>query len=129
MPCVLRASPLNTPDAEAFDSAMVPGAPLCDAPLQTPQGDPAWLLRSLGPGFTLLVFGDAPHWVRELPGVAVRCLGQDLIDAQGVLARRLDGQPGTAYLVRPDQHVCARWRQPSLEAVRAALRLANGLRD
>lgn len=129
VPCVLRASPLNTPDAEAFDSAMVPGAPLCDAPLQTPQGDPAWLLRSLGPGFTLLVFGDAPHWVRELPGVAVRCLGQDLIDAQGVLARRLDGQPGTAYLVRPDQHVCARWRQPSLEAVRAALRLANGLRD
>lgn len=129
VPCVLRASPLNTPDAEAFDSAMVPGAPLCDAPLQTPQGDPAWLLRSLGPDFTLLVFGEAPHWVRELPGVAVRCLGQDLIDAQGVLARRLDAQPGTAYLVRPDQHVCARWRRPSLEAVRAALRLANGLRD
>ncbi|WP_304308450.1 FAD-dependent oxidoreductase [Pseudacidovorax intermedius] len=129
VPCVLRASPLNTPDAEAFDSAMVPGAPLCDAPLQTPQGDPAWLLRSLGPDFTLLVFGEAPHWVRELPGVAVRCLGQELIDTQGVLARRLDAQPGTAYLVRPDQHVCARWRQPSLEAVRAALRLANGLRD
>lgn len=129
VPCVLRASPLNTPDAEAFDSAMVPGAPLCDAPLQTPQGDPAWLLRSLGPDFTLLIFGEAPHWVRELPGVAVRCLGQDLIDAQGVLTRRLDAQPGTAYLVRPDQHVCARWRQPSLEAVRAALRLANGLRD
>ncbi|WP_234195259.1 FAD-dependent oxidoreductase [Pseudacidovorax sp. NFM-22] len=129
VPCVLRASPLNTPDAEAFDSAMVPGAPLCDAPLQTPQGDPAWLLRSLGPDFTLLVFGEAPHWVRELPGVAARCLGQELIDAQGVLARRLDAQPGTAYLVRPDQHVCARWRQPSLEAVRAALRLAIGLRD
>ncbi|MET3516411.1 3-(3-hydroxy-phenyl)propionate hydroxylase [Pseudacidovorax sp. 1753] len=129
VPCVLRASPLNTPDVATFDSAMVPGAPLCDAPLQTPQGDPAWLLRSLGPDFTLLVFGEAPHWVRELPGVAVRCLGQDLIDAQGVLARRLDAQPGTAYLVRPDQHVCARWRRPSLEAVRAALRLANGLRD
>jgi len=125
VPCVLRASPLNTPDVATFDSAMVPGAPLCDAPLQTPQGDPAWLLRSLGPDFTLLVFGEAPHWVRELPGVAVRCLGQDLIDAQGVLARRLDAQPGTAYLVRPDQHVCARWRRPSLEAVRAALRLAN----
>ncbi|MFP5474771.1 MAG: FAD-dependent oxidoreductase [Gammaproteobacteria bacterium] len=125
VPCVLRASPLNTPDVATFDSAMVPGAPLCDAPLQTPQGDPAWLLRSLGPDFTLLVFGEAPHWVRELPGVAVRCLGHDLIDAQGVLARRLDAQPGTAYLVRPDQHVCARWRRPSLEAVRAALRLAN----
>ncbi|MBO9643735.1 MAG: FAD-dependent oxidoreductase [Pseudacidovorax sp.] len=129
VPCVLRASPLNTPDVATFDSAIVPGAPLCDAPLQTPQGDPAWLLRSLGPDFTLLVFGQAPHWICELPGVAVRCLGQDLIDARGVLARRLDAQPGTAYLVRPDQHVCARWRQPSLEAVRAALRLANGLRD
>jgi 3-(3-hydroxy-phenyl)propionate hydroxylase len=34
--------------------------------------------------------------------------------------QRYDAQPGTVYLLRPDQHVCARWRRPSPAAVRAA---------
>ncbi len=47
-----------------------------------------------------------------LPGV---------IDTDGLLARRYDMQDGGAYLIRPDQHIAARWRAPSLPAVRAAL--------
>ena len=32
---------------------------------------------------------------------------------------------GTAYLFRPDQHVCARWRSPTLAGVQAALKRAT----
>jgi 3-(3-hydroxy-phenyl)propionate hydroxylase len=40
------------------------------------------------------------------------------------VAARFDGQPGSCYLIRPDQHVAARWRSFDLAAVRAAIALA-----
>jgi 3-(3-hydroxy-phenyl)propionate hydroxylase len=36
-------------------------------------------------------------------------------------AQRLDASPGCAVLLRPDQHLAARWRGPTLAAVQAAL--------
>ena len=53
-------------------------------------------------------------------------VGADLVvDHQGIAARRLDATPGTAYLLRPDQHVCARWRAFDAGKVRAALARAT----
>ena len=126
VPSTLLASPLNTEDTDHFDGRMVPGAPLTDAPIEV-DGEPSWLLRALGPDFTLLVFGDVPAWAAKLPHVKAMGVGTDLHDVQGLVALRLDGLPGTAYLLRPDQHVCARWRQPTEVAVRAALNRASGL--
>ena len=126
VPATLHHSPLNTPDADPFAGTQVPGAVLLDAPL-TKQGQPSWLLRALGPDFTLLVFGPAPTWAAALPHVQVLQVGVDVIDVQALAAQRLDAQPGTAYLVRPDQHVCARWRAPTEAAVRAALARATAL--
>jgi 3-(3-hydroxy-phenyl)propionate hydroxylase len=44
------------------------------------------------------------------------------------LTQRYDLRPGTVYLFRPDQHVCARWRQPTAvqigRAVKRALAIA-----
>jgi 3-(3-hydroxy-phenyl)propionate hydroxylase len=41
---------------------------------------------------------------------------------EGELAmQRYDALPGTVYLLRPDQHVCARWRQPTAANIRAAI--------
>lgn len=139
VPATLAESALNTPDREPFEGWMVPGAPLDDAPVVM-NGQSQWLLRQLAgagdAGFTLLVFGDAPVELPELPApLAVRrvkapgsaVVAGDLIDVEGHVARRLDGRPGTVYLLRPDQHVAARWRGYDASAVQAALRRALAL--
>ena len=55
----------------------------------------------------------------------VLSVGDDIDDAEGLLARRYDAKPGTVYLIRPDQHVAARWRALDADKVRAALRRAT----
>ena len=121
-------SPLNTPDADAFEGAMHPGTPCADAPV-TVAGRPGWLLNHLGDGFVLLAFGDAPADDVAIGGVAARVLrvGRDLADARGLLAERYDARPGTVYLIRPDQHVAARWRAFDAARVQAALARAIGI--
>ena len=116
-------SALNTPADEAFAGAMAPGTPCADAAVEV-DGRPRWLLELLGQGFVLLSFGPA-----ALPAVAVgdveaRVLevGRHLLDRAGDLGRRYDGQPGTVLLIRPDQHVAARWRRFDPSAIEAALR-------
>ena len=125
VPAILRHSPLNTPDRDAFDSQQVPGAALTDAPVQRANGQATWLLRETAADFTLLVFGALPAWAHQLPHVSPLSIGQDLIDSQGLVAQRLGAKPGSAYLIRPDQHVAARWWSPSEALVRAALATAT----
>ncbi len=148
VPATLQASPLNTPDRDRFAGRMVPGAPSTDAPLLDADGRATWLLRELVCGrFSALVFdgeGAAPA-VAALQaaadvGVAIQVLhvlgaeggqaapgSRALRDVQGVLAQRFDARPGTTYLLRPDQHVCARWRAVTAADARAALSRALAL--
>ncbi len=129
VPAVLDASPLNTPDeaeGQPFTGGPRPGAVAADAPLQR-AGQSLWLLRLLsGQRFTLLCFGAAPHWAAALGELDLLAIGpgQVLQDPQGLAAQRYDARAGTAYLIRPDQHVAARWRTPSAAWVRAALQRA-----
>jgi 3-(3-hydroxy-phenyl)propionate hydroxylase len=53
-------------------------------------------------------------------------LSEILTDADGVLAGRCDARPGTVYLLRPDQHVCARWRGLDPQAVAGSMARALG---
>lgn len=128
-PTTLHGSPLNTADVDAFDSPLVPGSPAADAPLAN--AAPAWLLQQLPSGhFSALVF-DGPQTGdirRTLVASAEGLVPLDIhvLPSDGVAARRYDGRPGTTYLLRPDQHVCARWRQPTREGVATALRRALG---
>ncbi|WP_333780325.1 FAD-dependent monooxygenase [Paucibacter sp. B51] len=123
MPTAYRDSPLNTADAPgAFEAGPAPGEPVPDAPVHC-AGQASWLLRELhrvGAGFVLLSFGAV-----AATGVPAEChalvVGEDLIDAEGLLAARLDARPGTVYLIRPDQVVAARWRNFDAAAVAQAL--------
>ena len=47
-------------------------------------------------------------------------------DVEGLVRQRYDGASGTAYLLRPDQHVAARWRAPEVAEIREALARAQG---
>ncbi|WP_371741453.1 FAD-dependent oxidoreductase [Bradyrhizobium sediminis] len=105
-------SSLNTPDTAPFKGRMAPGTNCDDAPVSK-DGRSGWFLNGIGGGFVVLTFGGGPE-VREISFGKIRArvavVGADLIDDKGVLAGRYDGRPGTTYLIRPDQHVAARWR-------------------
>jgi len=120
VPATLSASALNSVDVDAFGGPMCPGAAAADAPL-TKRGQPTWLLRELGSGFTLLVFGAAPTWAADLSLQVLALDGQALHDEQGLATQRYDARPGTAYLLRPDGHVAARWREPTAAGIQAAI--------
>jgi 3-(3-hydroxy-phenyl)propionate hydroxylase len=145
VPAFLVNSALNTPDTDAFEGNMVPGAPMDDAPVRV-TGHDAWLLDQMGNRFVLLTFADrAEHLdpaLREqaaaLAGGAIpvetvlvcahagEAAGLTVLhDRDGLLGHRLDARPGTCYLIRPDQHVAARWRRFDAAAVRAALARAT----
>lgn len=131
VPSTLHDSALNTADSDVFEGHLVPGAPAADAPVVRADGSAGWLLRELNPaGFSALVFGDdsgggdlAERSARAVaeadPTVKVVCIA--LNKSHALAAQRYDARPGTVYLLRPDHHVCARWRQPDIQAVRAAL--------
>lgn len=122
VPSTLIGSALNSADVDEFSGFMVPGAPALDAPLVC-DGRRTWLLRELGPEFTLLVFGAAPPWAAHLP-LKVLAIEQG-VDLSGHAAQRYDARLDTAYLLRPDQHVCARWRTPTQAAVESAIAKAT----
>ena len=124
MPCTYDGSPLNTPDALPGGPARTrPGSPCPDVALGN-----GFLLDSLGDRFTLLAINaDAPDGLSE-DGIAVTRLSlTDKDDATGALAARYLGDaPAAVYLIRPDQHVAARWPAYDAADIRAALRRATG---
>jgi 3-(3-hydroxy-phenyl)propionate hydroxylase len=130
-PTPYRDSSLNTPDDEAFEGLMRPGTNCADAPV-TRNGRPGWLLEALDDGYTVLTFGAAPADLDPArlasTGVGARVLsvGGDVLDSDGLLARRYDARPGTTYLIRPDHHVAARWRSFDVARIQAAIARACG---
>ena len=136
-------SVLNSPgdDNALFTAGPAHGAP----PRNIRLGVGDYLLDHLGGGFDLLYFTDAAALPQPLQDVIaqVRARGvplrvtaigaaapvqgadQTLADADGHLRQRYGiGASGGAYLLRPDQHVCARWLTLDATRLQAAFRQA-----
>jgi 3-(3-hydroxy-phenyl)propionate hydroxylase len=146
VPAFLTDSPLNTgdEDADEFSGNMVPGAPMDDAPVGV-EGKKAWLLDQIGNGFQLLYFTDVAERLSgkldELRGLTMDAVPVEPIivsekagaaggvrvlhDLMHLVARRYDAREGSVYLLRPDQHVVARWRKFDAHKIRAAVARAT----
>ncbi len=122
VPCVYDGFPRFEPDALDGPARTRPGAPCVDAPLGT-----GFLLERLRGGFVLLAIGVNGPAIEDVDGVTVRTVTLDLAkdDPSGAIAERYLGDAaGAIYLIRPDQHVVARWAVATAADVTAAMRNA-----
>lgn len=124
VPCTYDGLSLNGADDLTGGPVRTrPGSPCPDAPL----GD-GFLLDHLGNDFVLLAINaEVPEQITE-DGIPIRRVALATPDdATGALAERYLGAAASAvYLIRPDQHVAARWDRFDETAVRRALRTACG---
>ena len=119
-------STLSTSDIEKFAGSAKLGLPVPDAPLEDRAGKSRFLLQTLREDFQLLYVKDgarpnAPEGLRTI------VIGEDLIDRDGIFTERFDATPGSAFLLRPDHHLCARMRRYDGERIREALARAKGI--
>jgi len=116
VPCVYDGSSLNTPDETTLPEDTRPGAPALDAPLAD-----FWLLDALGNHFQLLAIGtDAPDFL-DVDGIRVETLRVAPGESPTFDDRYLGEKSSAIYLMRPDQHVAARWVEYDEAAVRNAV--------
>ena len=123
VPCSYDGSPLNGPDNDKMPSRTRPGSPMADAP--TARG---WLLDRLPARFHLMTINaDAPNML-DVNGITVTRLHLSAgDDVTGHIRDRYLGDTKSAvYLVRPDQHVAARWETFDAAAAEAAVNQAVG---
>lgn len=124
-PTPYSRSVLNTPDDAPWQGLMLPGTCATDAPIKI-DGRDGWLLEQLGDGFSLLVIGiEAGEVDAGVFSPRLIVAGRDIEDAQGLVSERFDGNQGAVYLLRPDQHIAARWRDFDPEKIRAAISRAT----
>ncbi len=120
VPAIYDGSPLNGPDSNVLPESLRPGAPAVDAPLSE-----GWLLDRLGNGFQLLLIDTEAVPEKDLSGLGIEPVALSA-DESPEFAERYLGEAGQAvYLLRPDQHVAARWTVYEPEAVIAAFRRAT----
>ena len=142
MPCRYEDSPLNGPDDVSLPAELRPGTPAKDAPIRL-DGQHAWLLNQLGNRFVLLFDGRLPTGEAEArapelaalleaqPDLDLLVLGPASLarlprttlieDADGLVSQRYGLSAGAAYLIRPDQHIAARWSECHRDAVVQAI--------
>ncbi len=120
VPCVYDDFPLFGPDALNGPAVTRPGAACTDAPV----GE-GFLLDHLNDGFQIFAIGTTAPKPSQIEGFDVSVFY--VTDPSDDLRKRYLGDAAQAvYLIRPDQHVVARWPDYDASAVTAALKNAIG---
>lgn len=109
-------SPIVCADDPAFSCGPEVGAMLPE--VRT--GDD-YLTDKLGTGFSVIVFDE-----RLAKNLGIAGVELVFIDASSDVARQLGAKPTSAYLVRPDLHIAARWLEATPAAIQHALKIATG---
>lgn len=120
VPCTYDGSSLNGPDAAELPQGLRPGSSALDAPLGK-----GWLLDRLGDKFQLLAIGVAAETGLSACGIDIETITLSPDQHPELAARYLGDAAGAIYLMRPDQHVAARWLDYDKTAVLAALKTAT----
>jgi 3-(3-hydroxy-phenyl)propionate hydroxylase len=141
---VLDASALNSADDGEFNSLLVAGAVMADAPVKGGSGD--WLLNAFGNRFQVMLYLEDIENFDRAKLDALRTLQDDAIpvetvvvyrggeappdtpalrDVKGMIVERYDARDGSAWLIRPDQHIAARMREAGVDKIRQAVARAT----
>ena len=123
VPCTYDGSPLNGPDHPDLPARTRPGSPAADAPLGS-----GWLIDRLGGRFQVVTINCEAPTALDVDGIEIEHLSLDAQHPEGgYLRERYLGEAASAvYLIRPDQHIAARWTHYDAYAVAAALRTSIG---
>ena len=123
VPSVYDNSTLNGPDNMNLPIRTRVGSPCPDVKLKD-----GYLLDLLGNKFVLLTINaEAPNELTEGDMSAYRIALDNNDDSEGLLRERyLGNQERAVYLIRPDQHICARWQNFDESSVKNTLLHAVG---
>ncbi|MEP4246709.1 FAD-dependent oxidoreductase [Tateyamaria sp.] len=127
MPCVYDGLSLNGQDALNGPARSRVGTACADARLAE-----GFLLNKLQDGFTVLAINAEVPTIAEVNGVDLKTvqLNTKTDDPHGdIAARYLGDAEGAIYLIRPDQHVVARWATAATSDIETAVRIAIGQRN
>lgn len=147
LPTFYTSSSLNTPDTDDFSPPLQVGAVAPDGPVMQ-DGHTIWWLSQLGKEFVVAVFcSDVLPEATTLQQMAnpdfqsmpVRCILvvspelegdiepgiEYVVDQDAILSARYDVRSGACYLIRPDQHIAARWRSVDSAVIGQALARAT----
>lgn len=113
-PYTYSNSPVVLADDASFTGGPVAGAMLPDACI-----DDGHLSDKLGEGFSVIVFDSKFAQSLDIPGIEII-----LVDVCSEAAKLVSADASSAYLVRPDLHIAARWHKATPAAIELGLKHA-----
>lgn len=115
-PYTYAVSPVVWADDPAFSGGPVAGAALPEA-----RHDDGYLSDALGKGFSLVLFD--PVLASNLDMLYVEII---VVDIGSDACNLLHGTADSAYLIRPDMHIAARWSNATPAAIKDGMKHALG---